>query len=203
MARSEFFDLFQIKGSDSPYTLRTCAGVMETSGRRATGFIAESLDKKTSVMLPTLIECNHMPDDRTEIPIPKVAQHHSHLKSIAHLIPHLDPEAQILILLGRDVLQVHKVREQRNGPHSAPFAQRLDLGWVVIGDVCLGSAHKPAAVTSYRTSVLENGRPSLLTPCPNQVQSTTSPHSLKHNSPVLDDCNLGSTIFQSTKTTTK
>lgn len=54
-----------------------------------------------------------MPDDRSEIPTPEVAQHHSHLKSIAHLIPHLDPEAQILIFLGRDVLQVHKVREQR------------------------------------------------------------------------------------------
>ncbi|KAI3374199.1 hypothetical protein L3Q82_006053 [Scortum barcoo] len=38
LARSEFFDLFQIKGTDSPYTLRTCAGVTETSGRRATGF---------------------------------------------------------------------------------------------------------------------------------------------------------------------
>ncbi|KAI3358292.1 hypothetical protein L3Q82_014670, partial [Scortum barcoo] len=170
LARSEFFDLFQIKGTDSPYTLRTCAGVTETSGRRATGFVAESLDGKTSVMLPTLIECNHMPDDRTEIPTPEVAQHHSHLKSIAHMIPRLDPEAQILILLGRDVLQVHKVREQRNGPHSAPYAQHLDLGWVVVGDVCPGSAHKPAAVTSYRTSVLENGRPSLLTLCPNQFQ---------------------------------
>ncbi|XP_061908363.1 uncharacterized protein LOC133653277 isoform X1 [Entelurus aequoreus] len=209
LARSEFFDLFQIKGSDSPYTLRTCAGVSETSGRRATGFIAESLDGKTSVVLPTLIECNHMPDDRSEIPTPEVARHHNHLRSIAHMIPRLDPEAQILILLGRDVLQVHKVREQRNGPQSAPFAQRLDLGWVVVGDVCLGSAHKAAAVTSYRTSVLENGRPSLLTPCPNQLQvkerfsskvhNATSSSSLKFNIPVLDDSNLGNTIFQSTK----
>ncbi|KAK3507778.1 hypothetical protein QTP70_000334 [Hemibagrus guttatus] len=50
-------------------------------------------------------------------------------------------EAQILLLLGRDILQVHKVREQRNGPNNAPYAQRLDLGWVVVGDVCLGSVH--------------------------------------------------------------
>ena len=209
LARSEFFDLFQIRGADSPYTLRTCAGVTETSGRRATGFLAKSLDGKTSVALPTLIECNHMPNDRSEIPTPEAAQHHSHLKSIAHRIPVLDPEAQILILLGRDILQAHKVREQRNGPHSAPYAQRLDLGWVVIGDVCLGSAHKPAAVTSYRTSVLDNGRPSLLTPCPNhlevkerfssRVQNDTSPQNLKHDTPVYDDCSLGNTIFQSTK----
>lgn len=142
----------------------------ETSGRRAIGFIAESLDETVSVALLTLIECNHMPDDQSEIPTPEVAQHHPHWKSIAHRIPHLDPEAQILVLLGHDILQVHKVREHRNGHSSAPYAQRLDLGWVVVGDVCLGSAHKPVAVTSFRTNVLENGCPSLLTPCPNHFQ---------------------------------
>ncbi len=120
LARSEFFNFFQIRGLDSPYTLRMCAGVTETSGRRATGFIVESLDGTTSVMLPTLIECNHMPDNRSEIPTPAAAQHHPHLKSIAHKIPHLDPETQILLLLGRDILQVHKVREHRNGPPNAP-----------------------------------------------------------------------------------
>lgn len=100
LTRYEFFDLFQIKGSNSPYTLRTCAGVTETSGRRAMGFIAESLHGKLRVVLPTLIECNHMPDDRSEILSPEVAKHHGHFKSIAHMISCLDPEAQILILLG-------------------------------------------------------------------------------------------------------
>lgn len=141
LARSEFFNLFQIKGEESPYTLRTCAGTTETSGRRAAAFMVESLDGTTKVMLPTLIECNHMPDDRSEIPTPAAAQHHAHLKSIACKIPHLDPEAQILLLLGRDILQVHKVREHRNGPPNAPYAQRVDLGWVVVGNVCLGAAH--------------------------------------------------------------
>lgn len=82
----------------------------ETEGRRATGLIIESLDGVTKVKLPTLIECNNMPDDRAEIPTPDAARWHSHLKPIAHCIPPLDPEAQILLLLGRDILQVHKVR---------------------------------------------------------------------------------------------
>lgn len=125
--------------------------------------MAESLDGTTSLMLPTLIECNHMPDDQLEIPTPSAAQHHT-LKSIAHRIPYLDPEAQILLLLGHDILQLHKVREQRNGPHSAPYAQRLELGWVLVSGVCLGSAYKPVAVTSFWTNMLENGRPSLLSP---------------------------------------
>lgn len=209
LARSEFFDLFQIEGSTSPYILRTCSGVTEACGRRATRFMVESLDETTSVMLPTLIECNHMPNDRTEIPTPAAAQHYTHLKSIAHKIPQLDLEAQILLLLGRDILQVHKVREQRNGPPRAPYAQRLDLGWVVIGNVCLGSAHKTETVNSFRTNVLENGRPSLLTPCPNHIQVKerfgneglycTSLHSITHHTPVLHDSSLGSTIFERTK----
>lgn len=83
LAWSEFFDLFNIEGSDSPYTLCTCTGVTEMSGRRGTGFIAQALDGSLSVRLPTLIECNHVPDDRSEIPTPEVLQHHSHLKPVA------------------------------------------------------------------------------------------------------------------------
>ena len=48
--------------------------------------------------------------------------------SFFELIPEVDPTAEILLLLGRDIIRVHKVREQVNGPHNAPFAQCLDLG---------------------------------------------------------------------------
>ena len=83
-------------------------------------------------------------------------------------IPKPDPEAQILILLGRDLIRVHKVRQQINGPHNAPFAQRLDLGWVIVGEVCIDSAHKPT-VAVFKTNVLQNGRPSFLTPCQKRI----------------------------------
>ena len=216
LARSEFFDLFHLEGADSPYTLRTCAGVTEMSGRRGAGFIAQPLDGHLSVLLPTLIECNHMPDDRSEIPTPEAAKHHSHRKPIAHLIPELDPEAQILLLLGRDVLRVHKVRDQHNGPNNAPYAQRLDLGWVIVGEVCLGAAHKPKGVSTYWANVLENGRHSHFSPCPNHlvlkekliVRTATKPfssqslqHSYLSDSLVQNtgDCSLGSRIFEKTE----
>lgn len=208
--------MFDLKDEDSPFTLRTCAGVSEMSGRRGTGFIAQPLDGSLSVPLSTLIECNHMPDDRLEIPTPDAAKHHAHLQSIANLIPELDCDAQILLLLGRDDLQVHKVRDQRNGPNNAPYAQKLDLGWVVVGDVCLGSAHKPSKASVYRTNVLENGRHSHFSPCPNHlvlkekfsVMTGTEPLSTQHQrpSPVSDgllwdakDKSLGSKIFERTQ----
>lgn len=170
LARSEFFKLFNITGDAQPYTLKTCAGLKQTAGRRACGFMVESADEMISLPLPTLLECNQVPNNRSEIPTSNAALHHSHLKRIAGEIPPLDSEADILLLLGRDVLRVHKVREQINGPHDAPFAQRLDLGWVIIGDVCLGGAHRPSQVNTFKTSILENGRPTYLEPCTSKVQ---------------------------------
>lgn len=120
-----------------------------------------------SIDLPPLIECNEILNNRSEIPMPEVALCHPHLQPIARFIPKLDLNAQIL-LLGRDLIRVYKVRQQINGPHNSPFAQRLDLGWVLIGDVCLGNAHKPS-VSSFKTNVLENGRPSFLTPCVSHI----------------------------------
>jgi len=163
LAKGEFFSLFGVQSNPSPYLLRTCAGSIEMSGRKAVGFQVETLDGKMCLDLPPLIECNEIMSSRSEIPTPEVALTHSHLKPLAQFIPKLDPDAQILILLGRDMIRVHKVRQHINGPHNAPFAQRLDLGWVIVGDVCIDKAHKPM-VSVFKTNILENGRPSLLTP---------------------------------------
>ena len=101
-------------------------------------------------------------------PLP-VARAHPHLEAIAEKIPELDPEAEILLLVERDAPPLHKVHESRNGPRNAPWAQRLDLGWVVLGNVCMDGAPKPTEVSSYRTKVLDNGRPSFLLPCNNRL----------------------------------
>lgn len=164
LARSSFFKLFNVECEPYSYYLRTCSGTMETSGRRAEDFVVESLNGKVAIPLPPLIECNDILNNRSEIPTPNAALHHPHLVKVAEHIPEVDPTAEILLLLGRDIIRVHKVREQVNGPHNAPFAQRLDLGWVLVGEVCLGNAHKPT-VSTFKTTVLDNGRPSLLQPC--------------------------------------
>ncbi|XP_041421550.1 uncharacterized protein LOC121394461 [Xenopus laevis] len=166
LVRSEFFEIFGSKGQQFPYSLRTCAGVINTSGRRAQGFELQSLDGKATIPLPTLIECNEIPNDRTEIPTPEVALHHKHLKSLASEIPKLDPSASILMLLGRDIIRVHKVRQQINGPHNAPYAHRLDTGWVIVGNVCLKGVHRPDLVHCLYTRTSEESCRSLFPPCP-------------------------------------
>ncbi|XP_049322874.1 uncharacterized protein LOC125782565 [Astyanax mexicanus] len=168
LVKSSFFDIFGIKRChQSSYTLKTCAGTVSTSGRQASGFQIESMDGQVSIPLPTLIECDDIPNDRTEIPTPEAAFHHKHLNSLAEQIPELDPDAPILMLLGRDIIRIHKVHEQINGPHDAPFAQKLDLGWVIVGNICLGGVKKSETISTLFTHTLENGRRTVFKPCPN------------------------------------
>ncbi|XP_061891197.1 uncharacterized protein LOC133641474 isoform X1 [Entelurus aequoreus] len=170
LARSEFFEIFNIQSPSSPYTLRTCSGVTETTGRRASGYNIESMDGKVCLTLPSLLECDDLPNNRSEIPTPNAAANHTHLKSVANLIPELDPNASIMLLLGRDIISVHKVRKQVDGPRDGPYAQKLDLGWVIVGNVCLGGVHKPTTVNNFNTITIEQRRPTVFTPCPNVFQ---------------------------------
>ena len=168
LGRSELFDKLKVFNVATLYTLKTCSGVKFASGRRAQGLVIESIDKTVKYPLPTLTECNDIPNNRDEIPTPNAARAHKHLRKIADKIPELDNKADILLLIGRDVPPLHKVHESINGPVHAPWGQRLDLGWVVLGNACLNGAHESNGVNSYKTQVLHNGRPSLLIPCPNR-----------------------------------
>lgn len=211
LAKKEFFELFNIQGTPAPYLMRTCAGTSEMAGRKAVGFQVEGISGTVCLDLPPLIECDNIMNSESEIPTPEVALSHPHLRSLAPHIPELDPKAQILILLGRDIIRVHKVRQQINGPNNAPFAQRLDLGWVIVGEVCIDKALIPT-VAVLKTNVLLNGRPSCLTPCKNHIQVKDSMghggeqrQGLSNNSPVnipLAD-KLGDTVFVSSKNDNK
>ncbi|XP_063446815.1 uncharacterized protein LOC134726347 [Mytilus trossulus] len=139
------------------------------NGRRVSGLLLESLDGSTKMQLPTVIECKEIPNNRDEIPTPDVANYHDHLRSISHELEPLDENADILLLIGRDLLEAHHIIEQRIGPAHSPYAQRLALGWVIIGDVCIGNRHVTDSVKSYKTYIQAGGRPSLLKPCPNVI----------------------------------
>lgn len=115
------------------------------------------MNDEISFPIPTLVECDDLPDNRDGTPTPEASLHHLHLKNLASEIPPLNNNAQILLLLGRDILQVHKVRQQITSPGDAPYAQKFDLGLVLGGDVCLGKVDKPS-VHNYKTNILEDGR---------------------------------------------
>ena len=101
-----------------------------TAGRRATGYVVESLDSSVCFKLPELVECNNIPNNRDEIPSPAVAEKYSHLQDIAAYIPPHDEHADIELLIGLDLIEAFYVLEDRVGK---PYAERLPLGWVMFG----------------------------------------------------------------------
>lgn len=150
-------------------------------------------------------------NDRTEIPSPEIARYHPHLKPVANKIHPVEQDVPILLLLGRDILRVHKVREQINGPHDAPYAQRLDLGWVIVGEVCLGTVHRPPEVNMYKANILHNGRTSFLSQCTNNIhvredyggmsqhQGVTLPTWMENTDLTVSTDHLGCSLFERTQ----
>ena len=76
LARAKLFDKLNNKGSATSYTLKTCSGVKQTLRRRAHGLVIESLDKQVRYHLPTLTECDEIPNNREEIPTPEIILAH-------------------------------------------------------------------------------------------------------------------------------
>lgn len=149
-------------------------GGPEIAGWRDKGFIVESVDESTCLLLLMLIKCDQLLENRAEITKPLVVKFHSHLKSLNSKIPPLDLKAKNLLLLGRDIIRAHKVLEQRNGAPRTTVAQWLGLTWVILEAVYINGAHIPSLVNSFRTYVLENGCSSLMSPCLSKINVRAS-----------------------------
>ena len=124
--------------------------------------------------LPTLIGCDLIPNNPNEIATPEVAVNFSYLVSISHLIPAYDSSAKIQLPIGRDLMPAHYVLDQKIGKPHEPYAQKLALGWVIVGEACLDGVHIPTNVNSMKTFLHPNGKPSTLEPCINKLQTLKS-----------------------------
>ena len=156
LGKSNLFNFFGENKSEAEYVLSSCAGRFVTSGRRASGYIVESLDGSAQLEIPEIIECNDIPNNREEIPSRTVASNYPHMKDLSSHIPDIDNQAQIDLLIGRNLITAHHVLEHRIGPNEVPYAQRLPLGWVIIGNVCLGIFHGSQVVHVNKTVILGN-----------------------------------------------
>ncbi|XP_052770823.1 uncharacterized protein LOC128210513 [Mya arenaria] len=161
----ELCDKLNVANEVSEYTLSSCSGSVVMAGRRATGLSVSSLDGFTKLELPTLVECDEIPQDRSEIPTPEVALNFTHLEKLAQSIPPLEEDCEIQLLIGRDLPAAHHVLDQVLGPREAPFAVQLSLGWVIIGEVCLGKIHQPDSVKVCFTTISNENRGTTFSPC--------------------------------------
>lgn len=184
LTSSELADELGVSGSQEKYYLSTCTSEKEVKyGRRVANASIRSTSG-TASDLPTLVECDSIPQDKREILTPELARRFPHLQGIADEIPPFDSDANIHLLIGRDAPELLKVRDFRNGPRGAPWAQRLTLGWTITGQMCLDLAGGPVHALVRHTNLRSVNeiaslelRPSQsdtesleLVPCPNRFK---------------------------------
>lgn len=74
-----------------------------------------------------LTECDQIPKIRDEILSPKGAEAYSHLKDIAKFIPSDQESAEIMVLIGRDLLPACYVVEEPIGPIACAVCTKVAL----------------------------------------------------------------------------
>ena len=82
MISSGFFHFFGVEDLVIQYELNSCSGRFTQTGRRTTKFIISSLNGKSSIRLPPLIECDNIPNNLDDIPISEVARSYKHMRHI-------------------------------------------------------------------------------------------------------------------------
>ncbi|XP_062607729.1 uncharacterized protein LOC134269543 [Saccostrea cucullata] len=125
LASPELLDTLDTSSIPTKFTLATCSGKTAMYGRNVLGLKVRSIDRTVTLDLPSVLECEDIPNDVSEIPTPEIAKSYTHLSVIASKIPEFDPNSKIHLLIGRDLLEAHHIKEQILGPRGAPFAQRL------------------------------------------------------------------------------
>ena len=81
-----------VDGPKEKYLLSTCSSSSKETkyGRRISGVLAKGLNERI-VELPTMIECDHIPQDKSEIPTPDMTRPFPHLREISTGIPPRNP----------------------------------------------------------------------------------------------------------------
>ncbi|CAG2195834.1 unnamed protein product [Mytilus edulis] len=166
----ELFDDLGIQGQHAQFNMSSCNGNSTMKCRVADSICVRSIDGKSTFELQDVIECDSIPSELPEIATPEVASAYSHLHRISSYLPPLDPSIKVELLIGRDIPEIHHVQEQITGDKGEPFAQRLALGWVVIGEVCLGKVHAPNKISVRKTHVLNDGRCTTFPLCENNIE---------------------------------
>lgn len=73
LASSELFDMMGINTIVTNYVLASCAGRKQTCGRKTDNLVIESIDGHISIEVPSVIECEQIPNARDVIPTPEIA----------------------------------------------------------------------------------------------------------------------------------
>ena len=123
-------DRFEISAPYCEYNLETLAGLkLRRQGKAVTGLQVKGLRSKKWHNIPEALTGGHMPDSRAERATRPVVECIPSLAHLAHNFEEEDESLQTLLIIGRTMSNVFRVRSFGRRP---PFAHQNILGWSVV-----------------------------------------------------------------------
>ncbi|CAC5364218.1 unnamed protein product [Mytilus coruscus] len=89
--------LLNAQGDGITYTLLSCSGRRNITSKKISNLVMESLDENVALDLRPLIQCDSIPNIRSEISTPDIAANYPHLRDIADSIPPIGGHLEILL----------------------------------------------------------------------------------------------------------
>ena len=140
--RADVAESLGVSGPDEQLTTSVLGGTTVTGRRQRVNLTIHSHDGDYS----TAFQAWTQPDITAPLPAVdwhQMSQQFPHLQQLP--LPQVDSR-QVDILIGIDVIDVHRVLEEATGRAGEPIARRLPLGWV-----CFGPVDMPTGATSECT----------------------------------------------------
>ena len=105
--------------------------------RKVKGLTVMDLKHQNSISLPQAFTRQTNPFKSSQIPKPEVAKCWEHLRPIANELMPYRKDLEVGLLIGTNCPRAIKPREIIPGSDDDPYGVRTDLGWGIIGRVCL------------------------------------------------------------------
>ena len=136
--------------------------------RKVKGLVVMDMKHQNSIPLPQVLTRQTIPFKSSQIPKPEVAMCWEHLKPIASELLPYKKDMEVGLLIGTNCPRAIKPREILPGSDNDPYGIKTDLGWGIIGRVCLSSSPDSnegyeiwtnKVITKELTSTYEGAKP--------------------------------------------
>ena len=127
-----------IEGAKSHLLLSTLHEENEViESHKVKGLTVTNMNHQSSIPLPQAFTRQMIPFKSSQIPKPEVAMYWEHLKPIASELMPYRKDLEVGLLIGTNCPRAIKPRKIIPGSDNDPYGVRTDLGWGIIGRVCL------------------------------------------------------------------
>ena len=96
------------------------------------GICVRGVKEGKIIKLPPTFVNDSIPDTRHEVAKPDDVRRHKHIAHLAHNFPQYEPEAELLLLIGRDCEEAMQTNCTSLG-RPAPFVHHTSLGYALVG----------------------------------------------------------------------